>query len=377
MTNDDPHRPPLIVPTYLTMKRRNFCKNTVLGTAGFTTVTSTQTPSQPAIQWRMATSWLKSDITFNAVEELCQRVKAATNGRFVIIPYPAGEIVPPLQVFDAVQAGTVECGHTTALYYLDKNPTLIFSISVPFGLTAYQQNAWLHYGGGLEIMHQIYADFGIIAFPAGAVGIQMGGWFNKEMNRSTDFKGLKIRIPGWGAQILSRFGAEVIVLGGDEILAALEEGKIEAAEWRNPHDDQQLGLHRVARYYYYPGWWEPGASEDILVSRQQWQMLPKAYQQIFQAAATETSLTMLAALDAANGEALKQLVEGGIQLKSYSQEILQTAYQVSVDLLEENARQDIIFRDVYDKWKAFRRKIYQWNRINELSLERFVLKDFS
>lgn len=369
----------------LTMKRRNFCKNAVLGTAGFTTVASTQstpqpeasTPTQPTIQWRMATSWLKSDITFGAVEELCQRVKVATNGRFVIIPYPAGEIVPPLQVFDAVKAGTVECGHTTALYYLDKNPTLIFSISVPFGLTTYQQNAWLHYGGGLEIMNQLYADFGIIAFPAGAVGIQMGGWFNKEMNSSTDFKELKIRIPGWGAQILSRFGAKVIILGGDEILAALKTGRIEAAEWRNPHDDEKLGLHRVARYYYYPGWWEPGASEDILVSRQQWQTLPKAYQQILQAAATETSLTMLAALDAANGEALKRLVEGGTQLKSYSQEILQTAYQVSVDLLEENARQDVIFREVYNKWKAFRRKIYQWNRINELSLEQFVPKDFS
>lgn len=322
----------------------------------------------------MATSWPKSvDVTFGAVEQMCQMVRAMTDGRFVITPYAAGELAPGLEVLQAVQDGRAECGHTAGYYYVKENPALAFATTVPFGLNAQQQNAWMFYGGGLEMLQKIYADFGVINFPGGSTGTQMGGWFKQMVNTPADLQGRKMRIPGLGGQVMTRLGAEVVVLPGNEIFAALEQGTVDAAEWVGPYDDEKLGLNRVAPFYYYPGWWEPGTTYEFQVNLQQWQELPQAYRDIFQTAAAAANLRMLAHYDAVNGEALKRLVLGGTRLLPYSQEILQAAQQEALALYDDQSAQSPTFKEVYQQWRSFREQIYQWHRVNELGFSSFVI----
>jgi len=249
---------------------------TVIGACSrATTGPATQAGNLPRIRWRMATSWPKSlDTIYGGAETLSQRVREMTDGRFVITPFAAGELVPGLQVLDAVQSGTVQCGHSASYYYIGKNPALAFGTTVPFGLTAQQQNAWLYNAGGLEAMQKLYADFNIINFPAGNTGAQMGGWFKRPINTVSDLKGLKMRIPGLGGKVMASLGVNVQVLPGGEIFLALDRGALDAAEWVGPYDDEKLGLNKAAQYYYYPGWWEPGPSFDLLVNRSEWQKLP-------------------------------------------------------------------------------------------------------
>ena len=364
------------------MKRRKFISNTALGatTAAAlsacnqtSTSPSIQANSLPNIRWRMVTSWPKSlDTIFGGAETVCQRVKAMTNGRFQIDPYAAGEIVPGLQVLDAVQDGTVQCGHTASYYYEGKNPVLTFGTSLPFGLNAQQQNAWLYHGGGLETMHKIYADFNTINFPAGNTGAQMGGWFKREIKSVSDLKGLTMRIPGLGGKVMKRLGVNTQVLPGGEIFLALERGAIDAAEWVGPYDDEKLGLHKAAKFYYYPGWWEPGPTLEVQVNKSEWEKLPQEYQEIFKTAAMEANLNMLAKYDSLNGEVLKRLVDNGTKLTAYSSEILQAAQKAAFDLYEENASKDATFKQVYEQWNKFRKQVSQWHRINELSFANFV-----
>ena len=371
------------------MKRRKFLKNTVIGTGSAValgactseaTENSVSKPAlnleQPSIRWRMATSWPKSlQILFEAADILCQQVNKATNGRFVITPYAAGELVEGLKVLQAVQNDTVECGHTASYYYLDQGPALAFGTTIPFGLTASQQNAWLYYGGGLEAMRKLYQDLGIINFPGGNTGTQMGGWFKREVNTIADFQGLRMRLPGLGGKILERLGAEIQVLPGDQIFAALEQGKIEAAEWKNPHADQMLGLHKVAPFYYYPGWWEPGTSYEFQINLKHWHKLPKEYQAIFQTAAADANAKMLAKFNSVNGDVLEQLVLSGTKLLPFSEEILSSSYQAAFEMYEEMASEDKDFRHIYEQWKIFRTQIYGWNKMNELSFADFAMNN--
>jgi len=365
------------------MKRRQFIRNSAIA-AGSTTAlaacsqgtnssSNTNTDSLPQVRWRMATSWPNSlDTIYGGATTIAERVSAMTNGRFTIEPYAAGEIVPALQVLDTVQSGTVECGHTASYYYIGKNPALAFGTTVPFGLTAQQQNAWLYHGGGLEAMHKLYADFNVINFPAGNTGAQMGGWFNQEIQSLSDLNGLKMRIPGLGGKVMSQLGVNVQVIGGGEIFLALERGVIDAAEFVGPYDDEKLGLQKAAPFYYYPGWWEPGATLEVQVNRSAWDKLPKEYQEIFKTAAMEANLNMLAKYDALNGGALQRLTQSGTQLKTYSPEIMQAAQKAAFELYEENASQEPVFKEVYDQWKQFREQVTQWNQVNELSFARFI-----
>ena len=328
---------------------------------------------QPNVRWRMVTSWPRALGIFNGVEMVAQRVKEMTNGRFNIQTFAGGQLVPPLQILDAVEKGTVQCGHTASYFYIGKSPALAFATSVPFGLTAQQQNAWLYHGGGLETMQKIYAErFNIINFPAGNSGTQMGGWFKKEIKSVADLKGLTMRIPGLGGQVMSRLGVNAQVLPGGEIFLALERGAIDAAEWVGPYDDEKLGLHKAASFYYYPGWWEPGSTFEVLVNLKEWEKLPKEYQEVLKTASDEANVRMLSQYDARNGEALSKLVAGGTKLIPYSQDILQAAQKASFDLLDENADKDATFKEVYEQWKIFREKVYNWNRVNELSFTNFV-----
>ena len=374
------------------MERRKFLTKTGLGAIGTTAlgacnsqsqkppITRANTPktniSQPSIRWRMATSWPKSlQILFEAADLLCQKVNKMTNGRFVITPYAAGELTDGLKVLQAVQDDTVECGHTASYYYLDYGSALAFGTTLPFGLTASQQNAWLYYGGGLEAMRKLYKKLGIINFPGGNTGTQMGGWFKQEVNTIDDFKGLKMRVPGLGGKILQRLGVEVKSLSGDRIFTALEQNTIDAAEWKNPHADQTLGLNKVAPFYYYPGWWEPGTSYEFQINLAEWNKLPVAYQEIFQAAATDVNAKMLAKFNAVNGEVLEQLVLSGTKLLPFSSEILQASYQEAFTMYEEMATEDKDFRNLYLDWQKFRSQIYAWNNINESVFANFALNN--
>lgn len=365
------------------MKRRQFIRNTALA-AGSTTAlaacsqatnssSESTASSLPNIRWRMATSWPNSlDTIYGGAETVAKRVAAMTDGKFTIDTYQAGEIVPALQVLDAVQDGTIECGHTASYYYIGKNPALAFGTTVPFGLTAQQQNAWLYHGGGLEAMQKLYADFNIINFPAGNTGAQMGGWFNQEIQSLSDLNGLKMRIPGLGGKVMSRLGVNVQNIGGGEVYLALERGAIDAAEWVGPYDDQKLGLHEAADFYYYPGWWEPGAMLEAQVNRSAWDQLPTEYQEIFKTATMEANLNMLAKYDALNGAALEELQQKGAKLRAYSPEIMQAAQKAAFEIYEENASQEATFKEVYDQWKGFRDQVSDWNQINELSFSRFM-----
>ncbi len=372
------------------MERRKFLTKTALGAIGATAVgacTSQSTKpqntdpattnlSQPSIRWRMATSWPKSlQILFEAADLLCQQVNKMTNGNFVITPYAAGELTEGLKVLQAVQDNTVECGHTASYYYLDYGSALAFGTTLPFGLTASQQNAWLYYGGGLEAMRKLYADLGIINFPGGNTGTQMGGWFKQEVHTIADFKGLRMRVPGLGGKILQRLGVEIQSLSGNRIFTALEQNIIDAAEWKNPHADQTLGLNKVAPFYYYPGWWEPGTSYEFQINLDQWNKLPLEYQEIFQAAATDVNTKMLAKFNAVNGKVLGQLVLTGTKLLPFSSDILQASYQEAFTMYEEMATEDEDFRNMYLQWQKFRKQIYAWNNINESVFANFALNN--
>ncbi|EDX83473.1 Bacterial extracellular solute-binding protein, family 7 [Synechococcus sp. PCC 7335] len=389
------------------MRRRKLIKKAALGAVGSATagsVVQTQTANQtadrtanqtadqttspnstakiaatqPAIEWRMATSWPEGQgITFRSAVDFCDRVAAMTDGQFIITPYASGAIAPALEVFEAVRSGEVECGHTSSLYYIDKNPALVFGTTVPFGLTPYQQYAWFYYGGGEAAMTKLHDPFDVVVFPAGSAGIQMGSWTNKEVETVADLAGLKMRITGFGAKVMQRLGVETVALAGDQIYAALEAGTVDAAEWQSPQTDEQLKLYEVAQYCYYPGWWEPGSTYKLVINQAQWQQLPKAYQSILRSAAAAANLTTLADFDAASGEALQRLVDRGVKLKPYSIEIMEAAQRTTFELLEESARTDPTFKALYDQWRQFRRQIFQWNQINELSFEQFSLQSQS
>lgn len=365
------------------MKRREIIKKAAITSATAATIvscsgggsnTTAAGKSLPNVNWKMATSWPKSLIIYSGPETIAKRVKEMTDGRFIITPSPAGDLVGATGVLDAVQGGSVPCGHTASYFYIGKSPALAFATSVPFGLTPQQQNAWLYHGDGQKAIQEIYDQFNIVYFPAGNSGTQMGGWFKREINSVADLKGLKMRIPGLGGKVMARLGVNVQVLPGGEIYLALERGAIDAAEWIGPYDDEILGLNKAAQFYYYPGWWEPGSTLDVLVNRGAWEKLPEEYKQIFKTAAYEANMDMLARYEALNGEALTKLTASGTKLVAYSDDILQAAQKATVEELEASASKDATFKKVYEQWKGFREKLYNWNRVNEYSFANFVTK---
>lgn len=325
------------------------------------------------VQWRLASSFPRSlDTIFGASEVLAQRVEAMSGGNFKIHVYPAGELVPGLQVMDAVQQGTVQCGQTASYYYIGKNPALAFDTCVPFGLTARQQSAWLLEGGGLDLVRALFADFGIRTFPAGNTGVQMGGWFKREVPGLADLQGLKMRIPGMGAAVMQRLGVATETIAGGEIFAALERGAIDATEWVGPYDDEKLGFHKAARFYYYPGWWEPGPSLSFYVNSAAWDGLSAEHQAIFSAACQDASIVMQARYDALNPPALGRLLADGVQLRPFSDEIMRAAREASTQLLEEDAAKDAGYRKIYEAWKKFREEQSSWFGTAELAYARFA-----
>jgi TRAP-type mannitol/chloroaromatic compound transport system substrate-binding protein len=325
------------------------------------------------VVWRLASSFPPGlDTIFGASTVLAERLKQITDGRFQIHVSGAGEIVPGLQVMDAVQSGSVQVGHTAGYYYIGKNPALAFDTCLPFGLTARQQQAWLYQGGGLELLRKVYADFNIVNFPGGNTGAQMGGWFRREIQGLADLKGLKMRIPGMGGKVMDRLGVSVQVLAGPEIYPALERSAIDATEWVGPYDDEKLGFHKVAPHYYYPGWWEPGPNLSFLVNQNAWAKLPAAYQAAFEAATHEACTTMLTRYDAQNPAALRRLLDHGVQLHPFSHEILQAASHAFDELVQAEADNDAQYATIYQAWKQFRQDAIQWFGTAELAFTSFM-----
>jgi len=296
-----------------------------------------------------------------------------TGGNFNMRVYAAGEIVPALQVMDGVMQGTVQCGITPGYFYTGKHPALAFDTAVPFGMDSRQQIAWMYHGGGLELLNSIYADFGLITFPVSSTGAQMGGWFREPVGGLSDLTGLRMRIPGFGGEIMSRLGVTVQVIAPAEIYPALERGAVDAIEWVGPHDDLKLGFHQVAKNYYYPGWWEPGVTMSLMVNQEAYDELPLAYQSVLRTACAEMLSYTLSSYDAANPVALRQLVqEHGVTLREYSNDILDAAWTESNAYLAEQAATNADFDRVYQSWKAHRDISFPYTAGNELSYARFA-----
>lgn len=372
----------------MSMKRRDFLTKATVGAVGAGAlgacggggssgpVEGSGATTGPEINWRLATSFPRSlDIIHGAGQQIADRVSDLTGGQFTMRVYAAGEIVPGLQVMDAVQQGTVQCGVSPGYYYIGKNPALAFDSSVPFGLSTRQQFSWLYHGGGQDLLNAAYADFGIITFPAMSTGGQMGGWFREPVNTRQDLNGLRMRIPGIGGEIMARLGVTVQVLAGGDIYPALERGAIDATEWVGPYDDEKLGFHQIAKNYYYPGWWEPGVSMPLMVRLQDWNELPTSYQAAVRAACAETIASRLALYDAENPLALRRLVdEHGVTLRQYSDDIMEAAWTESNEYLEEMAASNESFDSVYQSWKEFRARSFPYFAGNEMAYANFAFR---
>ena len=355
------------------MKRREFLSRAGLSAAATAVAAPALAQSSPQVRWRMASSFPKSlDTLFGTAEQLCQRVSRLTEGRFEIRVFAGGEIVPPLQVLDAVQNGTVECGQTASYYYIGKNPSLAFDTALPFGMNARQQNAWMYYGGGLQLTREMFSHYNIVNFPCGNTGTQMAGWYRKEIKTVADLKGLKMRVAGLAGQILEKLGVVPQQIGGADIYPALEKGTIDAAEWVGPYDDEKLGFYKVAKFYYYPGWWEGSAQLSIYVNAKSWASLPKHYQEALEVACAEANINMMARYDARNTEALKKLVGAGAQLRAFPRPVMEACYKVAQDLYAGFSAKSPEFKKIYDSWSAFRDSQYLWFRVAENTFDNFV-----
>jgi TRAP-type mannitol/chloroaromatic compound transport system substrate-binding protein len=355
------------------MQRRTFLKKAGTGLAAGLASAPAIAASEPEVKWRLASSFPKNlDTIYGASELLANRVAKLTDGKFQIRVYAANELVPGLQVLDEVGRGTVECGHTASYYYVGKNKAFAFDTCLPFGLTARQQNAWLYYGGGLQLLRDLFRQHGVINFPGGNTGTQMAGWYRKEIKSLADLKGLKMRIPGIGGEIMARLGVVPQTLAGPDIYPALEKGTLDAVEWVGPYDDEKLGFYKVAKHYYYPGWWEGGPTLSFLVNTKEWDKLPSSYREAFEVAAAEANLHMLAEYDAKNPAALGRLLRAGAKLHAFPKDLMTAALKAANDIYAEESAKNPAFRQIYEPWSRFRNDQFQWFRVAELSYANFT-----
>lgn len=357
------------------MQRRKFITTAVAATGTGLAALSMPAAAQdlPKVRWRMSTGWPKSlDTIYGSAEELCARVAELTGGRFEIRAFPGGEMVPYSQNMEAVSNGTVECNHVLSTAFIGKNSAVAFDTGLAFGLNARQHNSWVHFGGGLELLRELYAQYNIVNFVVGNVGVQMGGWFRKEIKSVKDLDGLKMRIGGIGGMVLAKLGTIAQQIPPSDIYPALEKGTIDAAEWIGPYDDEKLGLNQVAPYYYSPGWFEGSASLTSMVNKDAWEALPDLYKEAFETAANEQSLLLLAKYDARNPQALRSLVAKGTKLRFFPKDVMQAAYDASQELWAELSKDNADFAKIYPEWKAFQENEVSWFRVAENALDSFT-----
>jgi TRAP-type mannitol/chloroaromatic compound transport system substrate-binding protein len=334
--------------------------------------------SRPSLRWRMVTSYPKNlDNLDGGCRLLAKYVSEITDGQFEIQVFAAGEIVPALTVLDAVQAGTVECGHSTGYYYVGKEPALAFQSGVPFGFNVRQHDAWMNHGGGLALVRELFDQFNVHVIPSGNTGAQMAGWFRKELKTIDDFNGLKFRTSGMAGQILTRVGVVPQQIGGGDIYPALERGTIDAAEWVGPYDDERLGFYKVARYYYAPGWHEGSNENALMVGKNHWDALPRAYKTALEVACGAVKTWMVSKYDADNPAALRRLIANGAQLRLFSRDILDALFNASEMHYGELSSTNPRFKKVHDSWSAFRREETAWFRVNETQYDTYMSSRFT
>ena len=358
------------------MKRRDFIATAGLGAAAAATTIAAPAIAQsaPDIKWRLTSSFPKSlDTIFGAAETFAKYVADATDNKFQIQVFPAGEIAPGLEAANEVGKGSIEMCHTATYYYWGKDPTFAFGTAVPFGLNCRMQNAWQYYGGGIDLMNEFWGTHNLIAFPCGNTGAQMGGWFRKEIKSVADLNGVKMRIGGFGGKVISKLGVVPQQIAGGDIYPSLEKGTIDAAEWVGPYDDEKLGFYKVAPFYYYPGWWEGGAMLHTMINTAKWAELPKNYQSIVMSACQAANSDMMAKYDARNPEALKKLAAGGAKLRPYPQDVMEAAFNAAKETYAEMTATNAAFKKVYDSMMAFRADEYLWFQVSEHTFDTFMM----
>ena len=351
------------------MKRRHFISGVGAATvaAGITATRPTQ--AQERVKWKMATTWPRNFPGLGrGANYLAKLIEEMSAGRISVQVYGENELVKAVEVFDAVSQGEVQMGHGTAFYWQHKSNAAQFFSAVPFGLTAQEMNAWLYHGDGMELWEELYAQYNVIPGATGNTGVQMGGWFNREINSVSDLQGLKMRIPGLGGEVWKRAGGEPVMLAGGEIFMALEAGNIDAAEWVGPYNDMALGLHKAARYYYYPGWHEPGTTLECIINKQAFLSLPSDLQSIVKNAIRVANQDMLAEFTAKNNRALEQLVRlHKVELRRFPDEVLIKLRQLSDELVSEQVKDDPVGQRVRDSFTHFRQQVSQWHQVSELA----------
>lgn len=318
-------------------------------------------------QWRMVTTWPPNlPVLQTGAERFAQRVSEVTNGRMHIKVFAAGELVPALGVFDAVSEGTVECGSGASYYWAGKVPAAQWFSAVPFGFNPQGINAWFYSGGGLQLWEEVYAPFNVVPRPQGNTGVQMGGWFRKEIKSIADFKGLKMRIPGLGGKVVAKAGGTVVLLAGGEIFTSLERGVIDATEWVGPMHDLRMGFYKAADYYYYPGWHEPGTCLEVIFNKKAYDELPKDIQMALDAVAAETNMWSLCEFEAGNGAALQELIsQHKVNLKRFPEKLLADLRTMAKEVLEEEADKDAASRKVHEAFKKFKEQVGVWGSVSE------------
>jgi len=327
------------------------------------------------VKWDLASSFPPAlDTIHGAANVMAERVEQLTEGGFKIDVKVPGEIAAGNKVFDVVRSGGVQMGHTASYYYIGVNEALAFDTSIPFGLNARQHQAWLHKAGGMELLRELFDKYNIVNFAGGNTGTQMGGWFKKEIGSLADLKGLKMRIPGMGGQIMQALGVNVQNIPGGDVFPALETGSIDAAEWVGPYDDLKLGFNKVAKFYYYPGWWEPGPALSFYVHKGSWEKLPEMYQHALEVACAEASAGMMQEYDAKNPKAFAELEQNGVELRSYPEDLLVAAREKMDERNAALVAENPDYAKIHQHWDAFRAASNKWFSTAELGLASFMSK---
>lgn len=362
------------------MERREFLKAAATGGAAAALTAPLAAPAiaqeRLEVRWRLTSGFPRSlDTIFGAAEIFAEHCKAMSGGKIEIQVFPAGEIVPTPQAAEAVGTNTVEMAHTCSYYYWGKDPTFALGTAVPFGLNARLMNGWLFEGGGNDMLNGFYAKQGLYGIPGGNTGVQMGGWWRKEIKSVDDLKGVKMRIAGIAGKVMEKLGVVPQQIPGGDIYPALERGTIDAAEWIGPYDDQKLGFNKVAPYYYYPGFWEGGPTIHFFVNLDKWNALPDDYKAILTNAGAYANTYMMARYDARNPGALRSLIAGGAQLKPFPQDVLEAAFKASHEVYDEISATNADFKQIWESQKAFRGEGYLWWQVAEYSFDTFQIRN--
>jgi TRAP-type mannitol/chloroaromatic compound transport system substrate-binding protein len=355
------------------MERRSFLRKAGVGAAASTALATPAIYGQANIRWRLPSSFPKSlDTIYGAGDVFTKKVSELTGGKFQISIHAAGEIVPAFGVLDAVQNGTVEACHTAPYYFFGKDETFALGTAIPFGLNSRQMTAWMFDGNGAKLLDEFYKGYNVKAFSCGNTGTQMGGWSRKEIKNLADMKGLKFRIGGFGGKVMEKIGAVPQNIPGGDVYPALEKGTIDAAEWVGPYDDEKLGFNKVAKFYYYPGWWEGGAELQVYVNTKAFEALPADFKAAIECAAAYGHVEMQARYDARNPAALKRLVAGGAQLKLVPRDVMDAAFKAANTLYDEISAKNANWKKIYDDYRRFRGDTVAWFRFAEAGFDQFM-----